>query len=52
MNYHNQKMNDINKIISELWRNTYRGNGKLLIFYIYIVLRAVLPSLQNFLYLS
>ncbi|KAK6173416.1 hypothetical protein SNE40_016870 [Patella caerulea] len=28
MNYHNQKMKDINKIIRELWRNTYKGNGK------------------------
>ncbi|XP_041359275.1 DNA repair protein RAD50-like [Gigantopelta aegis] len=26
MNYHNQKMSEINKIIRELWRNTYRGN--------------------------
>jgi len=27
MNYHNRKMSEINKIIRELWRNTYRGNG-------------------------
>lgn len=27
MNYHNKKMLEINKIIRELWRNTYRGNG-------------------------
>jgi DNA repair protein RAD50 len=26
MSYHNQKMSEINKIIRELWRNTYRGN--------------------------
>lgn len=26
MNYHNRKMSEINKIIRELWRNTYRGN--------------------------
>ncbi|ESP01818.1 hypothetical protein LOTGIDRAFT_139054, partial [Lottia gigantea] len=26
MNYHNQKMAEINKIIRELWRNTYKGN--------------------------
>ncbi|XP_071087725.1 DNA repair protein RAD50-like [Haliotis cracherodii] len=26
MNYHVQKMEEINKIIRELWRNTYRGN--------------------------
>lgn len=25
MNYHNMKMEEINKIIRELWRNTYRG---------------------------
>jgi len=29
MAYHNQKMTEINKIICELWRDTYRGNGKL-----------------------
>ena len=28
MNYHNVKMDEINKIVRELWRNTYRGNGK------------------------
>lgn len=28
MNYHAQKMAEINKIIFELWRNTYRGHGK------------------------
>ncbi|WAQ99404.1 RAD50-like protein, partial [Mya arenaria] len=26
MNYHNVKMEEINKIIRELWRNTYKGN--------------------------
>ncbi|KAJ8298041.1 hypothetical protein KUTeg_024572 [Tegillarca granosa] len=26
MSYHNQKMTEINKIIRDLWRNTYRGN--------------------------
>ncbi|KAK3099688.1 hypothetical protein FSP39_008022 [Pinctada imbricata] len=26
MNYHNVKMDEINKIVRELWRNTYRGN--------------------------
>ncbi|XP_061165388.1 DNA repair protein RAD50-like [Saccostrea echinata] len=26
MSYHNMKMDEINKIIRELWRNTYRGN--------------------------
>ena len=30
MNYHSKKMGDINKIIRELWRNTYRGNGEIL----------------------
>ena len=28
MNYHSVKMAEINKIIRELWRNTYRGNGE------------------------
>ena len=28
MNYHSQKMSEINMIIRELWRNTYRGNGQ------------------------
>jgi hypothetical protein len=28
MNYHAQKMAEINTIIRELWRNTYRGNGR------------------------
>ena len=28
MSYHSTKMTDINKIIRELWRNTYKGNGK------------------------
>ena len=27
MNYHAQKMKEINTIIRELWRNTYRGKG-------------------------
>ena len=27
MNYHNLKMEEINKIIRELWRNTYKGHG-------------------------
>ena len=27
MSYHNGKMSEINKIIRELWRNTYKGNG-------------------------
>lgn len=26
MSYHNQKMSEINKIIRELWRNTYKGH--------------------------
>lgn len=26
MSYHNMKMDEINKIIRELWRNTYKGN--------------------------
>lgn len=26
LTYHRQKMDEINKIIQELWRNTYRGN--------------------------
>ncbi|KAL5013552.1 hypothetical protein ScPMuIL_007822 [Solemya velum] len=26
MNYHTRKMEEINKIICELWKNTYRGN--------------------------
>lgn len=33
------KMDEINKIIRELWRNTYKGNGKVAIYssmYIYI----------------
>ena len=29
MRYHSLKMEEINKIIKELWHNTYRGNGKL-----------------------
>ena len=29
MSYHKMKMDEINKIIQELWRNTYKGNGKL-----------------------
>ena len=33
MSYHNMKMDEINKIIRELWRNTYKGNGKLLFGY-------------------
>ena len=28
MAYHRTKMDEINKIIRELWRTTYRGNGK------------------------
>lgn len=33
MSYHNMKMDEINKIIRELWRNTYKGNGKLVLGY-------------------
>ena len=29
MRYHSLKMEEINKIIKELWNNTYRGHGKL-----------------------
>ena len=29
MRYHNSKMQEINKIIRELWINTYRGSGEL-----------------------
>ena len=29
MTYHRQKMEDINKIIKELWIKTYRGGGGL-----------------------
>ena len=29
MNYHNLKMEEINKIIRELWRNTYKGHGNI-----------------------
>ena len=29
MSYHKTKMAEINKIIRELWKNTYRGNGRL-----------------------
>ena len=28
MSYHKTKMAEINKIIRELWKNTYRGNGR------------------------
>ena len=28
MSYHKTKMDEINKIIRELWRNTYKGHGK------------------------
>lgn len=28
LSYHKTKMNEINKIIKELWRNTYKGHGK------------------------
>lgn len=28
MKYHEEKMNEINDIIRELWRTTYRGNGR------------------------
>ena len=27
MSYHKAKMDEINKIIRELWRNTYKGHG-------------------------
>ena len=29
MTYHKMKMDEINKIIRDIWRNTYRGNGQL-----------------------
>lgn len=32
MKHHEEKMNEINDIIRELWRTTYRGNGKFCIF--------------------
>ena len=28
MKFHSLKMDEINKIIRELWVNTYQGNGK------------------------
>lgn len=27
MSYHDRKMNDVNKIIKEIWQQTYRGKG-------------------------
>ena len=32
MSYHKTKMAEINKIIREIWKNTYRGNGSLVLF--------------------
>ena len=32
MSYHKTKMAEINKIIREIWKNTYRGNGRLVLF--------------------
>lgn len=29
MKYHKMKMEEINKIIKEYWRMTYKGNGKI-----------------------
>jgi DNA repair protein RAD50 len=28
MNYHTLKMKDLNKLIREMWVNTYKGGGK------------------------
>ena len=32
MKYHTMKMDEINKIIRDLWRNTYKGNGWIFLF--------------------
>jgi hypothetical protein len=35
MKYHSLKMDEINKIIRELWTQTYRGSGKPLSGHLY-----------------
>ena len=42
MNYHNMKMAEINKIIRDLWRQTYRGQGK----HVYSILLCLVALLQ------
>lgn len=39
MKFHSMKMDEINKIIRDLWRSTYRGQGR---FHVHIILCVVL----------
>ena len=42
MSYHKTKMAEINKIIREIWKNTYRGNGRLVLFVTSTVMSVIL----------
>ena len=47
MSYHKTKMAEINKIIREIWKNTYRGNGRLVLFVASTVMCQLYCQLQG-----
>lgn len=45
--YHSMKMEEINKTIKELWTNTYRGSGKQLVGFIWMLHGQCFHSIAN-----